>query len=71
MVKLYLFHLLHLHLFLYKEYKNLLDGCTLISVRGTQFSTLRNCKKKVSYYTITVDEFKEKIEPYIIRKHAA
>ena len=57
--------------YLYEEYKNLLDCCTLISVRGTQFSTLRNCKKKVSYYTITVDEFKEKIEPYIIRKHAA
>lgn len=50
----------------YTEY---LDGFKVVEANGPLFAKMRLCRKRITFYTFNDKEFKEKVEPYIIKEH--
>lgn len=54
----------------YHQYQSSLDELKFVRAYGSYFSQFKISRKRVTYYTLTETEFKEKIKPYIIKEYS-
>lgn len=54
--------------YFFNYYYGKLDDCRMYKVKGSYFSHLKTCRKKITYYTHTCQSFETNVKPYIIKE---